>query len=129
MPLTRISLREGRPADQLKIISDTLHQTLVDEFDVPVDDRFQIIDIYPADRLIYDPHYLAGVRSNNYILFHIIAGKKRSRQQKQNFYRILTSRLVTLLGMSPDDVMVIVQFTAAEDWCFSNGQLLELETL
>lgn len=129
MPMTRITVQAGRPADELRQIAGILHQTLVDEFAVPPDDRFQIIDERPAGQLIYHPHYLSGQRSSRYTLFHITAGKPRSRTQKQNFYRTLTQRLQQQLALPPDDVMVVVQFTAPEDWCFGNGRMFQLEDI
>jgi len=77
----------------------------------------------PASQRIFDRHYLSGKRSDNFILFQITAGKSRSIEQKQNFYRLLSTGLHSRLGISPDDVMVIIQFNQAEDWSFSRGQL------
>ncbi|KAA8996925.1 tautomerase family protein [Affinibrenneria salicis] len=132
MPFSRIYLHESRTADQRRQISDILHQSLVDEFAVPVDDRFQLITPCSDGHLIYDRHYLTSGpdgRSDGYLLFHITAGKARSREQKQNFYRTLTRRLTDGLAMSPDDVMIVIQFSAAEDWCFASGHPLITEAL
>ncbi len=129
MPFTRIILRQGRRDDELGRISDILHHTLVDEFAVPPADRFQIIETLAPSHLIYDPHYLTGRRSADYMLFYITAGKPRDHRQKQNFYRVLTNRLVTALGISPDDIMVVIQFTSPEDWCFGNGTAFTPEAL
>ncbi|WP_416347506.1 tautomerase family protein [Acerihabitans sp. TG2] len=129
MPFTRIIFRQGRWDDELHRISDILHQALVDEFAVPPADRFQVIEALASMHLIYDPHYLTGRRSADYLLFHITAGKPRDGDQKRNFYRILTDRLVAALGISPDDIMIVMQFTSPEDWCFGNGTVFTLEAL
>ncbi len=42
MPMTRISLLKGKSREYLQAISDSLHQALVDAFEVPTDDRFQV---------------------------------------------------------------------------------------
>lgn len=127
MPFTRITLREGYSDAQLTLISDTLHQCLVDEFAVPVDDRFQVFDTLPARQRIFDTHYKSGGRSDDFIQFHIFAGKPRSRKQKQNLFRLLSQQLHTQLGISPDDVMVMIQFNTADEWSFSNGRMLSEE--
>lgn len=123
MPLTRITLRQGYSDAVLGQISDLLHQTLVGEFAVPPDDRFQIIETLPDAQRSFDRHYLSGTRSEDFMLFHIVAGKPRTSQQKQNFYRVLSERLHTLLGIHPDDVMVVIQFNSAEEWSFSRGEM------
>ncbi|WP_330960925.1 tautomerase family protein [Photobacterium sp. 53610] len=127
MPFTRIMVQTGRSEEELKIISDTLHQTLVDEFNVPPEDRFQVIDEYPEGRLIYDETYLSGKRTSNYILFLITAGKPRDKGMKARFYQVLSQRISEKTGISQDDVMVVIQFTNPDDWSFSGGNLYTIQ--
>lgn len=54
MPFTRITLQRGKSSDYLHTLSETLHQALVDAFDVPAADKLQAIDQYPPGELIYD---------------------------------------------------------------------------
>lgn len=129
MPLTRIVLQEGPSEQALRTLSTLLHDTLVAEFAVPPDDCFQVIETLPAGRLIYNRHYLTGARSENFTLFLITAGKPRSREQKQNFYRVLAARLHEALGIHPDDVMIVIQFNTADDWSFGGGRMFTPEAL
>lgn len=62
MPLTRITLCEGMSDAHLQQLSALYHQTLVEVFEVPLEDKFQILEILPASALIYDPHYQTGRR-------------------------------------------------------------------
>ncbi len=55
MPLTRITLCEGMSDAHLQQLSALYHQTLVEVFEVPPKDKFQILEILPASALIYDP--------------------------------------------------------------------------
>lgn len=127
MPFTRIALRQGYSDAQITQISDILQQCLEAEFAVPPGDRFQLFEAMPARQRIYDRHYKSGGRSENYIQFHILAGKPRSREQKQNLCRALCQRLQTTLDIHPNDIMVMIQFNTADDWSFSNGILLSEE--
>ncbi|MBM6607527.1 tautomerase family protein [Enterobacteriaceae bacterium RIT814] len=56
---------------------------------------------------------------------HIVAGKPRSEAQKTAFYRRLASELSQQMGIAEADVMVVIQFTAAEDWSSSGGVLYQ----
>ena len=129
MPMTRITVKEGRSLEKLHQLMAIFHQTLVSEFDVPEHDRFQVLDIKPPEHMHYDPHYMTGKRSAHYTLFEITAGKPRNAAQKQALYRVLTQRLVDELGMRADDIMIVIRFTQAEDWCFGNGKVLKGEPL
>ncbi|HFK2354024.1 TPA: tautomerase family protein [Klebsiella pneumoniae] len=125
MPLTRISLGTAwRPAEFAQL-SALFHECLVAEFDVPSADRFQFIERAVDEQRIYDPHYLSEGRSARFVLFHIFAGKPRSRAQKQGLYRRLCARLDDEMAVSPQDVMVVIQFNQLEDWSFSAGKMAD----
>ncbi|HCN98171.1 MAG TPA: tautomerase family protein [Leclercia sp.] len=129
MPFTRISLRPGYSDAQITQISDILQQSLEAEFAVPPGDRFQIFELLPARLRVFDRHYKSNGRSDNFIQFHILAGKPRTREQKHNFCRLLCERLHTALDIDPDDVMVMIHFNTADDWSFSQGRMLSEEGL
>ncbi|MFQ1056347.1 tautomerase family protein [Klebsiella pneumoniae] len=125
MPLTRISLGTAwRPAEFAQL-SALFHECLVAEFDVPSADRFQFIERAADEQRIYDPHYLSEGRSARFVLFHIFAGKPRSRAQKQGLYRRLCERLDDEMAVSPQDVMVVIQFNQLEDWSFSAAKMAD----
>lgn len=121
MPFARISLRKGKSPAFLKALSDNVHRALVEAFEVPPDDRFQIIHQHEPEELIFDRHYLCGPRSDNFVLICVTAGRQRDTRVKQAFYRRLAELLDDAPGIRPDDVMVIINTTEAEDWSFGRG--------
>jgi len=64
MPFSRITVRDGWSDADLQTLSETLHEVLVAEFNVPASDRFQVIETVSAQRFIYDRSYLSGGRSD-----------------------------------------------------------------
>jgi len=72
--------------------------------------------------LIYDPDYLSGPRSQDYVLIAISAGRRRSTDTKRAFYRRLAELLQQAPGIRPQDVMVVISTTEAEDWSFGEGR-------
>jgi phenylpyruvate tautomerase PptA (4-oxalocrotonate tautomerase family) len=121
MPYARISLIKGKSPEYLHALSDNLHRALVETFNVPPDDRFQIIHQVEPGELIFDQHYLGGPRSDDYVLIDITAGRPRDLQTKKALYRRLATLLETAPGIRPQDVMVVITTTGAEDWSFANG--------
>lgn len=57
------------------------------------------------------------------------AGSPLSTDHKWALYQGLAKQLHDDLGLSPDDVMVVIQFTASEDWSFGGGRMFELASL
>ena len=122
MPFARISLHRGKSAEYLQALSQGLHEALVESFEVPLADRFQVIDQHETGELIFDPDYLGGPRSHDFVLIAITAGRLRSQQTKQGFYQDLVKKLNRATGLDPEDVMVVVTTTEDEDWSFGGGR-------
>ena len=129
MPLTRITVREGMSDARLQQLSDLYHQTLVEVFDVPPEDKFQILEALPARALVYPPHYQTGRRDGDFILFQILAGKPRSTVVKQRLYERLAERLHADLGIHPDNLMVVIQLNGSEEWSFGRGLMCRQEVI
>ena len=121
MPMARISLLKGKPQSYLKALSDGVHRAMVEAFDVPPDDRFQVIHQHEPYELVFDRNYMGGPRSDNYVLICITIGKPRSTAMKEAFYRRLTEILAESPGIRPEDVMVVVNMTNFDGWSFSGG--------
>ncbi|WP_343713674.1 tautomerase family protein [Inquilinus sp.] len=121
MPLTRISLARGKSPDYLRALSDSLHRTLVEAFEVPPDDRFQIIHQHEPGEMVFDRSYLGGPRSDDFVLFQVTAGRPRSTATKAAFFQRLVERLAEAPGLRPEDVMVVISTTGIDDWSFSGG--------
>ncbi|WP_277593338.1 tautomerase family protein [Pseudomonas chlororaphis] len=122
MPFARISLHRGKSAEYLQALSQGLHEALVERFEVPRADRFQIIHQHEAGELIFDRDYLGGPRSHDFVLIAITAGRPRSVETKRRFYRDLVERLGRAPGIDAEDVMVVITTTEAEDWSFGGGR-------
>ncbi|WP_454010625.1 tautomerase family protein [Aeromonas sp. Marseille-Q7275] len=127
MPLTRITVREGMSDARLQQLSALYHQTLVEVFEVPPEDKFQILEILPAKALVYHPHYQTGRRDGDFILFQILAGKPRSTVVKRRLYERLAERLHVDLGIHPDNLMVVIQQNGSEEWSFGRGLMFRPE--
>ncbi len=125
MPFTRISLLRGKSPEYLKALSDNFHRAMIETFDVPPDDRFQSIHQFDAGELIFDPTYLGGPRSDNFVFFEITIGKPRTAGMKRGFYRRLVQLLAEAPGIRPEDVMIVITATPPENISFSNGVIYD----
>lgn len=122
MPVSRISLLKGKSPDYLRALSNSLHQALVEAFNVPETDRFQAIHQHEPYELVFDRDYGGGPRSDDFVLIAVTAGKPRTTAMKQAFYQRLVQRLAESPGLRPEDVMVVITTTQGDEWSFSAGQ-------
>lgn len=122
MPFARISLHRGKSPEYLQALSQGLHDALVNSFEVPAADRFHVIHQHETGELIIDPNYLGGPRSHDFVLIAITAGRVRSVETKQRFYRDLVEKLQQTIGLNPEDVMIVITTTASDEWSFGGGR-------
>jgi phenylpyruvate tautomerase PptA (4-oxalocrotonate tautomerase family) len=121
MPLVQISLLQGKSAPYVRAIADGVHQALVETFETPLHDRFQVIQQLAPEALLFDADYLEVHRTNDIVVIHIVASRTRSTATKQAFYRAVVENLARNPGLRPQDVQIILSPNEREDWSFGNG--------
>lgn len=121
MPLVRISLRKGKPADFGKRIGAVVYQTMVDTINVPVHDNFLVITEHDSDGLIYDPEYQNIARTDEVVFIQITLNEGRTMEMKKLFYQTLAERLNQELGLRMEDILINLVEVKKENWSFGNG--------
>jgi hypothetical protein len=121
MPLLCFDLIEGRSENQIKKILDVTHEVMVNAFNVPERDRYQIVREHAPSRMIVEDTGLGIERTPNMLVLQITT-RPRSRAMKQVFYSSLVERLADRCGISPSDVVVTFVTNTDEDWSFGLGR-------
>ncbi|NIG77304.1 tautomerase family protein [Klebsiella sp. Ap-873] len=122
MPVLHVTLLKGKTEAWLAAVSSSIQRALVEAFEVPETDLFQVFSEQDKSALRFDRHYMVGPRSDNWLLIEITAGKPRSIETKQRFYRVITEQLAESPGIHPNDVMVVIRHNNTEDWSFGGGK-------
>lgn len=122
MPFVRISLRAGQPAEYRRALADGIHQAMVDAFDIPADDRFQVVTEHDAAGLIYDPQYMGIARTDDVVLVQITLSFGRKPKQKRDFYARAAALLTQNPGLDPNNLVINLVEVAWENWSFGDGR-------
>jgi 4-oxalocrotonate tautomerase len=121
MPLVRIDLREGKPADYRAAIGEVIYEALL-SIGVPPNDRFQIITEHPKSDLIFDPGYLGIERSEALVMIQITLNEGRSLELKKRLYQSIADQLNGRLSIRREDVFINLVEVKKENWSFGNGE-------
>jgi hypothetical protein len=121
MPLLRFDLIEGRSESEIRKILDTTHEVLLETLKVPKRDRYQVVHEHKRSRIVVEDTGLGFIRSDSVLLLQVTS-RPRSREMKEDFYRLLVERLASRCGIVPDDVIVNFVTNADEDWSFGAGR-------
>ncbi|NHN31513.1 tautomerase family protein [Paenibacillus agricola] len=130
MPFVRVSYLENQyESEQLTQISRVVMQVLIQHFDVPEDDCFQVFHSHKASEFVYSRNYLNIERSDGLIYFQITLKSGRSTEKKTSFYSKLAELLSNELKIRKEDVFVMLIETEFEDWTFGNGEAQMLQRM
>ncbi|MBR1225141.1 tautomerase family protein [Bradyrhizobium sp. AUGA SZCCT0176] len=121
MPLLCFDLIQGRSENQIKRILDVTHEVMVNAFNVPERDRYQIVREHLPSRMVVEDTGLGIERTPNRMVLQVTT-RPRSRAMKQAFYRSLVERLADACGIAPSDVVVTFVTNTDEDWSFGLGR-------
>jgi 4-oxalocrotonate tautomerase len=121
MPLTRVSLRRGKPAAYRKAILDGIYLAMRETFNVPEDDRFMLISEHDADDFLYGADYLGIRRSDDLVIIQLTVSNTRNLAQKQALFARVVERLTHDPGLRPEDILINLVEVAAENWSFGHG--------
>lgn len=127
MPYVQISLVKGRSKDSIRNISNSIHQALVEEFNIPELDKFQIVNELEESNLIFPLEYLGIPHTKNIIYIHITAKSGRTIKMKKNLYEKIASYITDKEDISKNDIFIVLSENNEENWSFGRGkaQLIE----
>jgi 4-oxalocrotonate tautomerase len=121
MPLTRVSMRRGKPPAYRQAILENLYLAMHETFNVPEGDRFMTISEHDADDFLYDANYLGIKRSDDLVIIQLTVSNTRTVEQKQRLYRRIVERLTKNPGLRLEDIFINLIEVLPENWSFGHG--------
>lgn len=119
MPFVRISVPAGA-GDSKAPLSDAVHQALVETFNVPPDDRFQVVEELAPGGLVCTPAYL-GVQHERPAFVQIVCSVGRDVAQKQALFARIATLGAERAGWRREDLIIHLVEVQKENWSFGNG--------
>jgi phenylpyruvate tautomerase PptA (4-oxalocrotonate tautomerase family) len=99
-----------------------VHAALVETFNVPNDDLFQIIaEAAPQTEIVHTPSYLGIEYTDDLVLIQITVSDTRSVEQKKQLFRRIADHLAESPGMRREDIFINLLEVKKENWSFGNG--------
>jgi 4-oxalocrotonate tautomerase len=121
MPFVRISLRGDMTDKQLSDIADAVHDSMVQTFNVPAKDRFQVVTRHSPLELVCAPEYLDIAHGARVAFIQITCNQGRTVEMKKALFAMLASSVAAAGDMAAADVIVNLVEVAKENWSFGNG--------
>jgi phenylpyruvate tautomerase PptA (4-oxalocrotonate tautomerase family) len=121
MPLVRISVPSSTTTQDIQSVSESVHRALVKYCNVPVADRFHLVQRHASDELICSPEFLNVRHSDHVVMVQIFFSVGRSLDAKKALYAEVASEIAAATSFATADVIINVSETTRENWSFGNG--------
>ena len=121
MPLTRVSVRRGKPTAYRQAILDGIYRAMRAAFDVPDEDRFMTITEHDEDNFSYSKNYLGIARSDDLVMIQLTVSNTRTLEKKKALYRAIVENLTADPGLRAEDILINLVEVLPENWSFGNG--------
>lgn len=121
MPLVMVDTIRGEYDEpQLRTLLDAVQDAVVEAFDVPATDRYQILTQHEPFELVALDTGLGIERSNRLVMIRL-SSKARTQEAKVALYEALARNLADRLDISGNDLVVTINENGDADWSFGHG--------
>jgi 4-oxalocrotonate tautomerase len=120
MPVTRIAIRAGKSAAYKRALLDEIYEAMRETVSIADGDRFMAITEHGEDEFAYGD-FLGIDRSDDLVQIQVFWAPKPV-DLKLAMYSRIVERLGSDPGIRPEDVLISVIESAAENWSFGNGE-------
>lgn len=121
MPLVKINLAQNFTDKVKKDVSLAVHESLMEHFNIPGDDYFQVIHEIRMPDLLYPHSYMNVPHTGNIVYIEITARFGRTIEMKKALYRAIADKVATRTPISINDVFIVLTEVAAENWSLGQG--------
>jgi len=126
MPFVRISLPKAFSQATKDSISLAVHHSLIQEFNIPQDDYFHILEELAPQQIKFPESYLGIAHTPDIVFIQIIAGQGRTLEQKKGLYKEIADRIAQSTTVTKNNIIIVLlENDGRQNWSFGNGELQE----
>lgn len=126
MPFVRITLPKSFSQNTKDNISISVHNSLIQEFNIPQDDYFHIIEELEPHQIKFPKTYLDIPHTSDIVYIQIIAGQGRAIEQKKALYKEIAHKITNSTTVTKNNIIIVLlENDGRENWSFGNGEMQE----
>ena len=111
-------------SEEKRALADALNLALHEAMDTPMDDRFVIISEHKDDEFFIHPTFPEMERSDKRMIVTVTFGTSRTVEQKRKLAELVTRYAVEKVGVSQDDISLMMYAIPLENMSFGGGKLV-----
>ena len=111
-------------SEEKRALADALNLALHEAMNTPMDDRFVIINEHKDDEFFIHPTFPGMDRSDKRMVVTVTFGTSRTVEQKRKLAELVTRYAVERVGVSQDDISLMMYAIPLENMSFGGGKLV-----
>ena len=111
-------------SEEKRALADALNLALHEAMNTPMDDRFVIISEHKDDEFFIHPTFPGVERSDKRMVVTVTFGTSRTLEQKRKLAELVTRYAVEKVGVSQDDISLMMYAIPLENMSFGGGKLV-----
>ena len=111
-------------SEEKRALADALNLALHEAMNTPMDDRFVIISEHKDDEFFIHPTFPGMERSDKRMVVTVTFGTSRTVEQKRKLAELVTRYAVEKVGVSKDDISLMMYAIPLENMSFGAGKLV-----
>ena len=111
-------------SEEKRALADALNLALHEAMNTPMDDRFVIISEHKDDEFFIHPTFPGVERSDKRMVVTVTFGTSRTVEQKRKLAELVTRYAVEKVGVSQDDISLMMYAIPLENMSFGAGKLV-----
>jgi len=121
VPLVRIDVNQGRTQEDLRQLSQGIHDAILAEYGIPERDYFHVLTEHPQGQIFAQDAGLGFERSAGVVMIQIFTQEGRTQEAKQSLFAAIAAKL-RAVGVAGEDVFIGYVENTAGDWSFGFGR-------
>ena len=105
MPFVRISLPKYFSQETKDNVSLSIHYAMMQEFNIPENDYFHIIEELEPKQIKFPKIYLEVPHTSDIVYIQIIVGKGRTEKQKMSLYKEIADRIADSTTITKNNII------------------------
>lgn len=124
MPVFEAHVPAGRYSDEQKLaLADALNQSLVQGLSIPEGDRFVMISEHGPAEIFMHPTFMGMQRTDAAMFITCYVGSHRPLADKKLLTAAINRLVTDALGISGDDVFIVLVPVPNDGFSFGRGEL------
>lgn len=113
----------GKPLQYQRAVGDVVRRSLLNVFDFPKHNWFEVISEHSVEQMPFDRNYLGIRRTDDCVFIQVTLGSGHSLEFKKRFYKAVADGLHESVKLRREDVFINLVEVPEHNWSLGHDRV------